>query len=70
MTSLTLITLRWAVSMGFQPNQGKKGLFAQLDRPTTNQSNVVCCLLKTNSTQALFGAVVDYVTVYHLSIIV
>ena len=26
----------------FQPNQGKKCLFAQLDRPTTNQSNVVC----------------------------
>ena len=28
------------------------------------------CLLKTNSTQALFGDVVDYVTVDHLSIIV
>src|SRR4029434_7512657 len=27
------------------------------------------CLLKTNSTQALFGDVVDYVTVDHLSII-
>ena len=26
----------------FQPNQEKKCLFAQLDRPTTNQSNVVC----------------------------
>ena len=29
----------WGV---FQPNQGKKCLFAQLDRPTTNQSKVVC----------------------------
>src|SRR4029434_4404649 len=28
------------------------------------------CLLKTNSNQALFGDVVDYVTVDHLSIIV
>ena len=28
------------------------------------------CLLKTNSTQALVGDVVDYVTVDHLSIIV
>ena len=26
----------------FQPNQEIKCLFAQLDRPTTNQSNVVC----------------------------
>ena len=29
----------WGV---FQPNQEIKCLFAQLDRPTTNQSNVVC----------------------------
>ena len=29
----------WGV---FQPNQEIKRLFAQLDRPTTNQSNVVC----------------------------
>ena len=29
----------WCV---FQPNQEIKCLFAQLDRPTTNQSNVVC----------------------------
>src|SRR4029434_1199615 len=28
------------------------------------------CLLKTNSTQTLFGDVVDYVTVDHLSIII
>ena len=47
----------------------KKCLFAQLDIPTTNQSNVVC-LLKKNSTQALFGDVVDYVTVDLMSIIV
>ena len=38
----------WYCSIGlwlwgvFQPNQEKKCLFAQLDRPTTNQSNVVC----------------------------
>ena len=68
----SLILLRWAVSMGRVSisNPEKKCLFAQFDRPTTNQSNVVCCLLKTNSTQALFGDLVDYVTVDHLSIIV
>ena len=38
----------WDCSIGlwlwgvFQPNQEIKCLFAQLDRPTTNQSNVVC----------------------------
>ena len=41
--NMSLILLHWAVIMGvFQPNQEKKCLFAQLDRPTTNQSNVVC----------------------------
>ena len=68
---MSLKPFRWAVSMGrVSTEPGKKCLFAQLDRPTTNQSNVICYLLKTNSTQALFGDVVDYVTVDHLSIIV
>ena len=45
--SLTLSYV-WDRSIGlwlwgvFQPNQEIKCLFAQLDRPTTNQSNVVC----------------------------
>ena len=68
---MSLKPLRWAVSVGRVSTElGKKCFFAQLDRPTTNQSNVVCCLLKTNSAQALCGDVVDYVTVDHLSIIV
>ena len=67
----SLKPLRWAVSMGRVSDEpGKKYLFAKLDRPTTNQSIAIFCLLKTNSTQALFGDVVDYVTVDHLSIIV
>ena len=43
--NVSLRPLHWAVIMGrqqFQPNQEIKCLFAQLDRPTTNQSNVVC----------------------------
>ena len=68
---MSLKTLSWAVSMGrVSKTPRKKWLFAKLDRPTTNQSNVICCLLKTNSTQALFGDVVDYVTVDHLCIVI
>ena len=52
--NMSLIPLRWAVSMGrVSTERGKKCVFAQFDRPTTNQSNVVCCLLKMNSTQPL-----------------
>ena len=66
---MSLKPLRWAVSMGrVSTKPGKKCLFAKLDRPTINQSNVICYLLKTNLTQVLFGDVVDYVTVDHLSI--
>ena len=68
--NISLLPLLWAVSVGgVSTAHKKKSLFAQLDRHTTNQSNIVCCLLKTNSTQALFGDVVYYVTVDHLSII-
>src|SRR4029434_3513930 len=39
---MSLILLHWAVIMGrVSTEPGKKCLFAQLDRPTTNQSNVV-----------------------------
>ena len=41
--NMSLILLHWAVIMGrVSTEPGKKCLFAQLDRPTTNQSNVVC----------------------------
>ena len=67
---MSLILLRWAVSMGrVSTEPGKKRPLCLIGY-TTNQSNVVCRLLKNNSTQALFGDVVDYVTVDHLSIIV
>ena len=46
----------------------KKSLFAQLNRPTNNQTNLVCCL--SVITQGLLGDVVDYITVDNLSIIV
>ena len=40
--NLSLRPLHWATDYGalFQPNQEIKCLFAQLDRPTTNQSNL------------------------------
>ena len=62
---MSLKPLRWAVSMGRVSTE--PGIQVKLDRHTTNQSNVICCLLKT---QALFGDVVDYVNVDNLSIIV
>ena len=39
---MSLTLLHWAVIMGRVSTEPEKCFFAQLDRPTTNHSNVVC----------------------------